>query len=401
MRVHAQGGQGNKGPIEWACKNGCMLLIKVCCVCGGLLGAVASLTQAGGQAPAAGAAPVQRAERPIPPARDPHAPGYVKAKELPDGAIPPATEDGNFIIGPTHPPAPAMRAEGEALHGAVIEFTMSSTDSRLYPGIAREPGTFGTPDPADPAKLVVTTSHAAPYTRKVAVYVPPGYVPGTEAPFIVGADGPDRMLFRALDGLIAAKKLPPTVAISIGNGGGDAQGSERGLEYDTMSGKYAEFVEQEVLPRVEAEAHVKLTKDPDKRVATGGSSGGACALIMAWYHPELYHRVLAYSGTWINQQWPYDAKTPHGAWEFPEHLIAENDKKPIRIWMEVGDKDLLNPNAMRDGMHDWVLANEDLAKVLAAKGYRYQFVFAENALHVDRAVKEQTLPEALEYVWGN
>ncbi|MGB6191081.1 MAG: alpha/beta hydrolase-fold protein, partial [Terracidiphilus sp.] len=200
--------------------------------------------------------------------------------------------------------------------------------------------------------------------------------------------------------LIAEKKLPSMVVISIGNGSGDAQGSERGLEYDTMSGKYAEFVEQEVLPRVEAEAHVTLTKDPEKRVAMGGSSGGACALIMAWYHPELYHRVLAYSGTWINQQWPYDVKTSHGAWEFPEHLVAGDPRKPIRIWMEVGDKDLLNPNPMRDEMHDWVLANEKLAKALGAKGYHYQFVFARNAQHVDHAVKEQTLPEALEYVWG-
>ncbi len=43
--------------------------------------------------------------------------------------------------------------------------------------------------------------------------------------------------------------------------------------------------------------------------------------------------------------------------------------------MEVGDKDLFNPSVMRDNMHDWVAANENMAKVLAAKGYRYQFVF--------------------------
>jgi enterochelin esterase family protein len=54
---------------------------------------------------------------------------------------------------------------------------------------------------------------------------------------------------------------------------------------------------------------------------------------------------------------------------------------------------------MRDNMHDWVEANERMAKVLAAKGYAYQFVFAENAGHVDRAARMQTLPEALEYVW--
>jgi hypothetical protein len=67
--------------------------------------------------------------------------------------------------------------------------------------------------------------------------------------------------------------------------------------------------------------------------------------------------------------------------------------------MEVGDCDLFNPNVMHDNMHDWVEANERMAKALAAKKYHYQFVFAVNAGHVDSAVKAQTLPEALEYVW--
>jgi iron(III)-enterobactin esterase len=338
-------------------------------------------------------------ERPASPTRDPHAPGYVAAKELPDGAVPPANEDGNFILGPSHP-ASSENAAHNLANGSVIEFTMNSADSKVYPGIAREADTFGTADPKDPAKLVVTTSHPAPYTRNVAVYIPKQYVAGSVAPFMVGADGPDWLLFSTLDSLIAERKLPPMIAISIGNGSGDAQGSQRGLEYDTMSGVYAEFVEREVLPLVEARAHVKLTKDPDGRATTGGSSGGSCALITAWYHPELYHRVLSYSGTFINQQWPYNSETPHGAWEFHEHLIADSPVKPIRIWMEVGDRDLFNPNVMRDAMHDWVLANENMARVLAGKGYHYQFVFARNAGHVDRAVRAQTLGEALEYVWS-
>jgi len=50
-------------------------------------------------------------------------------------------------------------------------------------------------------------------------------------------------------------------------------------------------------------------------------------------------------------------------------------------------------------MHDWVLANQHMARVLADKGYKYQFVFAQNAGHCDRAVKQQTPPEALEFVW--
>jgi iron(III)-enterobactin esterase len=334
-----------------------------------------------------------------PPARDPNTPGYVRAKELPDGQNPPPDIDGNFIIGPTHHLAADLPSANSIANGTVIEFTMNSTDSNIYPGIARDANTFGTVDAADPAKLIVTTSHPAPYTRKVAVYVPKQYAPGTAAPLIVSADGPDSFLFSTLDALIARHKLPVMIAVSIGNGGGDAQGSERGLEYDTMSGTYAEFVEKEVLPMAEARAHVKFTHDPDARATMGYSSGGACALAMAWYRTDLYHRVLTYSGTFVNQQWPYNPQTPHGAWEFHEHLIPDSPAKPIRMWMEVGDRDLLNPNVMRDGMHDWVLANEKMAQALAAKGYHYQFVFARNAVHVDRSVRQQTLAEALEYLW--
>jgi len=366
-----------------------------------LAGLMAGLFPAMAQAqtPPAAPAPSARPPRQPPPTRDPHTPGYVTAKELPDGANAPAKEDGNFILGPTHNAAPEMFVQDGVPQGSVFTFTMESTDSKIYPGIAREANTFGEPDPSDPAKLVVTTSHAAPYTRRVGVYVPKQYVPGTVAPFIVGADGIDRGLFTALDNLIAQHRVPPMIAISIGNGSGDAQGSERGLEYDTMSGLYAEFVENVVLPLVEKQYNVKLTRDPEGRATMGGSSGGSCALIMAWYHPELYHRVLTYSGTYVNQQWPADPKTPHGAWEFHEHLIPNSPAKPLRLWLEVGDKDNYNPNVMRDNMHDWVVANENMAKVLAAKGYRYQFLFARNAGHTDRAVKQQTLPEALEYLW--
>ena len=340
-------------------------------------------------------ATVARPARPTPPTRDPNTPGYVTAKELPDGANASANSDGNFILSPTHNPAPEMLVQEGVPRGAVYNFTMESADSKIYPGIAREANTFARPDPTDPTKVVVT-SHPAPYTRRVAVYVPKQYVPGTSVPFIVGADGPDQLLFTALDNLIAQHRVPVMIAISIGNGSGDAQGSERGLEYDTMSGLYAEFVEKEVLPLVEKQYNVKLTRDPEGRATMGGSSGGSCALIMAWYHPELYHRVLTYSGTYVNQQWPSNPETPLGAWEFHEHLIPNTPAKPLRIWMEVGDRDNFST---RDNMHDWVVANENMAKVLAAKGYHYQFVFAHTAGHTERAVKQQTLPEALEYLW--
>jgi enterochelin esterase-like enzyme len=343
--------------------------------------------QAFAQSPATAPVPAPaaaRPPRPPSPTRDPNTPGYVKAKELPDGTIPPSDADGNFIIGPTHPAAPEIAVKADVPHGTVYNFTMESKDSKFYPGVARD-----TPPADNPQSY---TTHSAPFTRKVAVYIPKQYVPGTVAPLIVGADGPDLALFNVLDNLIAQKRVPVMIAVSIGSGG-----AERSMEYDTMSGKYAEFVEAEVLPLVEKQYNVKLSRDPDARATMGGSSGGSVAMGMAWFHNELYHRVLTYSGTYVNLQRPTDPALPHGAWELHENLIPKSPIRPIRIWMQVSDKDNIGPDG--DVMHDWVIANENMAKVLAAKGYHYQFVFARNAGHTDRAVKEQTLPAALEYIW--
>jgi len=66
--------------------------------------------------------------------------------------------------------------------------------------------------------------------------------------------------------------------------------------------------------------------------------------------------------------------------------------------MEVGDRD--NGGSNGDELHDWVIANEKMAAVLAAKGYHYQFVFARNAKHVDRPTVAQTMPAALEWLWN-
>jgi hypothetical protein len=80
-------------------------------------------------------------------------------------------------------------------------------------------------------------------------------------------------------------------------------------------------------------------------------------------------------------------------------LIPASTPKPIRYWFEVGDRDLWYPNPLDDGMHDWVIANENMARVLAAKGYQYQFIFSRNAGHVDFPTLSQTLGHALEWVW--
>src|SRR5262245_54901420 len=88
--------------------------------------------------------------RPTPPTRDPHTAGYVEAKELQDGAVPPADVNGNFIIGPTHNRAAELSEESDVPKGKIFNLTMKSSDSKIYPGIARDADTFGTPDPINP-----------------------------------------------------------------------------------------------------------------------------------------------------------------------------------------------------------------------------------------------------------
>ncbi len=76
-------------------------------------------------------------------------------------------------------------------------------------------------------------------------------------------DGPSNMnlVRNALDNLTISKnpkrKLPAFIAIGIENGGDDSKGSQRGLEYDSMSDRLARFVNDEVLPAVLNNAEIR------------------------------------------------------------------------------------------------------------------------------------------------
>jgi hypothetical protein len=359
----------------------------------------------------------------LPPTRNPLSPNYPPATQLPDGQLPSPHAHGNFVIGPTHTGARETAVQPHVPKGAIYSFTLSSNDSLIYnPGVIRDEAcgdaaVFGAKHfPSDASNMILLASHPGNWMRPLDVYVPAGYQ-GGEIPFIVMGDGGpgsiETYLFTVLDNLIHEHRIPPMAVISIGNGGQDAQGSERGREYDTVSGAYAEWVETEVLPFVEQNVHVRLTGDPNGRAAMGTSSSGAAAFTMAWFHPELFRRALGYSPTMVNQQWPHDPSLPGGAWQYHSPwagkpipnftmngLIPDSPRKPIRFWFEAGDQDLFYFSAgLPDGMHDWTLANENMARVLAAKGYRYQFIFSRNAQHVDLPTLLQTLPLALEWLW--
>ncbi len=312
---------------------------------------------------------------------------------------------GDFVIGPDYASAPEMTPRPGIPAGTIHAFTMESRDSRIYPGIKRlENAITQRRDPH--GNRIGAEEHeqsvVAPYTRTVWVHVPKQYAPGTAAPVLIVQDGYGYLnrVPRVVDNLIAAKRVPVFVTVLVDNGGGDAQGSQRGLEYDTLSGRYSDFIESEVLPRVARETGVTVTADPEGRATMGASSGAACAFTMAWFHPERYRRVLSYSGTFVNQQSPPNAETPRGAWEYHAHLIAEAERKPLRIWFEDGTRDLHHDDP-EDSWHNWPLANQRMAEVLKAKGYTYRFTKSLEARHVDPRVTEQTLPGALEWLWAD
>jgi enterochelin esterase family protein len=290
----------------------------------------------------------------------------------------PGSDEGNYFIGPEYAPAPELSPRDGVPKGRIETFTLTAADSRFF---------------AD------TGLRGATPTRQVTVYIPRQYVAGTAAPLIVSCDAygaRNGQLPTILDNMIADRRLPPIIAVMVANGGGDGPGSQRGLEYDTVWGKYAEFVEAEVLPRVERDYGVTITKDPDRRMTLGGSSGGSAAFSMAWFHPEWYRRVLIYSGTFVNQH--PDADYPQGAWDYHDRLVPQTPAKPLRIWMHVSQNDN-GATSAASGLHNWVIANIRMARALKAKGYHYQFIYAKGAGHTDGKVISQTYPQALAWVW--
>ena len=277
---------------------------------------------------------------------------------------PPLDKTGNFKHAPktSWKDVPGIAVKDGTPRGTVITFQVPGADSKLFPGN---------------------------YQRNVWVYTPFGYDGDTELPFMVDHDGSatavvQTQLIAAMDNLIAQKKIPMMAGVFIAP-------ASRSVEYDTVSGKYCEYIENEILPVVEQNAKIKLTKNPEGRGAIGQSSGGAAAFTMAWFHPELYRRVISYSGSFTRLQ--RNATYPQGAWGYHETIIPAEEKKPIRIWMQVGSEDLNN------NFGDWRIANNNMAEALKANGYDYQYLWSEGAHHVEGGVERQTMEEAMEWVW--
>ena len=307
--------------------------------------------------------------------------------------------DGKFVVGPEYKLANDLTDLGNP-KGKYFEFSMKLADSKIFRG---DDKTLETRKPVNKE-------------RKISVYVPAAYKDGTAAPFLIIHDGPGQMklIRNALDNLTISKdrerKLPAFIAIAVQNGGNDSKGSERGLEYDTMSDRLARFINDEVLPAVLTNAEIKaaypkiaLTTNPWGRAVFGCSSGGAAALTMGWFRPDLFRRIIAYSGTFVDQQdddAAEEAQYPLGAWEYHSSmkLIEKSEQKPLRIFNHVSENDN-GAKGPESTYHNWVMAGERTADALAAKGYHHRFVFSKATGHCDKRVYELTLADTLVWVW--
>jgi iron(III)-enterobactin esterase len=299
-----------------------------------------------------------------------------------DGVTDPGTQgDGTFMLAQPFTPSPDVSDQPGVPKGQIIMFTMANS----------------------------TTFNDG--SRKVAVYVPAGYVSGTVVPFMVAQDGVTPQnggsfglddLSPTMDNMIAAKQIPMMAGIFAD------PGAMRSVEYDTVSDKYYQFVETELLPaaiaqvQMQANLTLNLTTDPEGRGTFGGSSGGSAAFTMGWFHPESYRRILTISGSFVNlqssPQYPDGAadyayaNTPNTPAAADQHLIVNTTPpKPLRVFLEAGTNDL--------GGGEWKAANDAMAPAFAMENYHYRYVIAQGATHEDDAARRDYLPDAMAWLW--
>lgn len=194
------------------------------------------------------------------------------------------------------------------------------------------------------------------------------------------------------------------------NGGNDGKNSQRGLEYDTMSDRLARFIHDEVLPAVLSNAEIRaahpkfaLTENPWGRAVMGCSSGGAAALTMGWFRPDWFRRIIAYSGTFVDQQdedAPEESRFPLGAWEYHSgmKLFETSEFKPLRIFTHVSENDI-RANDPEETYHNWVMAGVRTNVALDQKGYHHRYLFSKKSGHCDKRVFEHTLTDTLVWLW--
>jgi len=221
--------------------------------------------------------------------------------------------------------------------------------------------------------------------RNHAVYVPAS----GQGPFnlIVFQDGKSYLerthVVTVLDTMTADGALAPTVALFVDPGDLDGfpEGSRgnRSLEYDSLNDAYLRLLVDELFPALLAD--LPITADPARRAIVGMSSGGICAFNAAWERPDLFGLVLSHVGSFTNIR---------GGHVYPSR-VRSNGRKPIRVFLQAGLADLDNT------LGSWTVANIDMARALAFRGYDLRFELGQGAHNFQHAAA--IMPQALKWLF--
>jgi acetyl esterase/lipase/enterochelin esterase-like enzyme len=224
--------------------------------------------------------------------------------------------------------------------------------------------------------------------RDYWVYVPAQYDDKQPACVMVFQDGGSYVnktgQFRApivFDNLLHKKHMPVTIGIFINPGKNPMEPNQRSVEYDTLSDRYARFLETEILPEVGKD--YRLRQDAGGRAICGISSGGICSFTVAWERPDLFSKVLSHVGSFTNIR---------GGDVYPGR-IRKTPKKPIRVFLQDGSGDLDNPHG------SWPLGNLQMDKALKFAGYDYKFVYGDGGHNGKHG--GAILPDSLRWLWAD
>ncbi len=130
--------------------------------------------------------------------------------------------------------------------------------------------------------------------RRISVYTPPGYS-RTKGPYrlVLFLDGDDYLSAiptpTILDNMLAAGRLPPLIAVFVGNGPGYEQDYSRNRELP-CNPRFADFLNAELIAWVRNSYSV--TANPKLTIIGGLSFGGLAATCTALRHPETFGNVL-------------------------------------------------------------------------------------------------------------
>lgn len=263
----------------------------------------------------------------------------------------------------------------------------------------------------------VSQKHFVGAERQWWVYVPAQYPAAVNASgkvkLIVFNDGAgfaqgEGNACTVLDNLIHHKKIPVMIAVFINPGDFPGNGrrqpaSNRSNEYDTCTPRYANFLDEEILPIVREQ--YAISEDPWDHAICGSSSGASCAFTAAWHRNDLFRRVISFVGSFCDFR-PIDAYPVYGqshvisgdefapwktAHDYPALIRKMDPPKAIKVFLQDGENDLDNQ------LGNWFKNNERMAAALAYGGYDFQFVRGEGMHSKKHGMS--ILPEILVWLW--